>query len=269
MAFNHGVTNPRLHPPPKHPIYPDRYRPGAEGKQCQNTCKRARETEAQAQGTASNPIDLDANSSDHQESSPIPAGPKRQRTTFGLIPDPTATKHAIGPLNPIHPSRFTNSRLRTFQAEGKENVRTTSTRDIPSTRPLSHPQARGNPLALQPRPLALVPFTSIRQPEPFRPRSHVQVFNQEQQTVYELRRVSQTLADNLDSTRKCQLVMKTLYDIDDRIRHPDVFDLLVELRNEMEDSEKSNVNALRDVDHIIAFLKSGARGSAIGTGEID
>jgi hypothetical protein len=263
IAFNHGVTKPRLHPPPKHPIYPDRYRPGAEGKQCKNTCKRARETEAQAQGTASNPIDLDANSSDHQESSLSRAGPKRQRTAFGL------TKHAIGPLNPIYPSRFTTSRLRPFKAEGKENVPTTSTRDMPSTRPLNHPQARGNPLALPPRPLALVPSTSIRPPEPFRPRSHVQVFNQEQQTFYELRRVSQTLADALDSTRKCQRVMKTLYDTDDQIRHPDVFDLLVELRNEMEDSEKGNVNALRDVDHIIAFLKSGARGSAIGPDEID
>lgn len=37
----------------------------------------------------------------------------------------------------------------------------------------------------------------------------------------------------------------------------------------MEDCEKGNVNTLRDVDHDIAFLRSGRRDSAIGMDDIE
>ena len=46
--------------------------------------------------------------------------------------------------------------------------------------------------------------------------------------------------------------------------------LVVELRNDMEDCEEGNINALRDVDHVVvAFLKSGRRDSAVGMDEIE
>lgn len=63
--------------------------------------------------------------------------------------------------------------------------------------------------------------------------------------------------------------MKMLFDRDDQIRHPAVFDLLVQLRNDMGDSEKGNVKALGDVDKVIRFLEVSRHDSAVGTEEID
>jgi hypothetical protein len=270
VAFSHGVTKPSLPPPPKHPIYPDRHRPGAKGNESKNSRKRTRDAEAKADGTSSNPIDLDADGSENEAKSLVPTGPKRQKTAFGLVVNPTTTRSAIGAANPVHPSRFPNSRLNTIKAEGKENIPPTRTTYMPSPRSLNLPPPRDSPPAPQFHPLALAPANSGRQLDPFRPRYPLQAFNRQQETLYELRRVSQTLSDNLDAMRQCQRVMKALYDADDQIRHPDVFDLLVKLRNDMEDSEKGNSKALGDVDRVLAFLKSGrGRDSAIDVDEID
>jgi hypothetical protein len=269
VAFNHGVTKPSLPPPPKHPIYPDRYRPGAQGNSSKKSLKRAREAEAQAHGTSSNPIDLDVDNSENENQFLIPTATKRQKTAIGLKARSVTTTAASGAPNPVHPSRFPNSRLNTIKTEGKENIPPPRTTYMPSPRSLNPPPPRDSPSARKLHPLALVPAHSGRQRRLFCPRYPLQTFNQQQETFYELRRVSHTLSDNLDAVNNCQRVMKNLYDADSEIRHHDVFDLLLKLRDDMQDSENGILKALRDVDDVIAFLKSGGRDSAIGMDEIE
>lgn len=60
IAFSHGVGKPIGQRPPKHPIYPDRYRPSGSGDNTERPRKRLRETDAILCGTPSNPIDLEA-----------------------------------------------------------------------------------------------------------------------------------------------------------------------------------------------------------------
>ena len=63
--------------------------------------------------------------------------------------------------------------------------------------------------------------------------------------------------------------MKTVYDTDGEVRHHGIFDLLVKLRDDMQDSANGALKALGDVDGVIAFLKSGVRESAIAMEEIE
>ena len=231
--------------------------------------KRVREGEVQGHGTSSHPIDLDTDDTENWNSPLNPAGPKRQKTRTGLILNPTARKPACGPLNPVHPSRFPNQRLCTIKAEGKENVPPGRTTFMPSSRSLNLPPPRNSPSAQKLFPLALLRANSGRQLERVRPRNPIQGFNGQQETLCELHRVGKTLSDNLDTTRECQRIMKTLYDADDQVRHPDVFEMLVKLRNDMEESEKGNLKALGDVDHIIGFLNRGGKDSVVSIEGID
>jgi hypothetical protein len=271
VAFSYGVTKPSLLRPPKHPIYPDRHRPGTQGSKSKRSRKRTREAAAEAQthGTSSNPVDLDADGSDTDNKPLILAGSKRRKSAFGLIVNPTDPSTTSSPLNPIHPSRFPNSRLSTIKAEGKENIPPTRSTYKPSPHSLNVPLPRHSPYAPRFHSLALAPANSGRQLRPFQPRYPLQAFSQPEETLYELRCVSQTLSDNLDAMKQCQRAMKTLYDADDQIRHADIFDQLVKLRNDMEDSENGNLKALGGVDQVIGFLKSGGRHGAIGMDEID
>jgi hypothetical protein len=64
--------------------------------------------------------------------------------------------------------------------------------------------------------------------------------------------------------------MRSLYDTDESIRHHAIFDLLVKLKDDVQDSENGVLKALGDVDGVIMFLKSeGGRNSALGMDEIE
>jgi hypothetical protein len=186
--------------------------------------KRAREAEAEGQthGTSSNPIDLDNDGSDTENKSLIAAGSKRRRSAFGLTANPTGPRTTSGPLDPVHLSGFPISRLTTIKVEGKENIPPTRSTYKPSAHSLNLPQPRHSPSAPQFRSLALVAANSYRQLRPFQPRYPLKTLNRQEETLYELRCVSQTLSDNLDAMKQCQRVMKTLYDADDKIRHHDL-----------------------------------------------
>ena len=139
VAFNCGATKPRLHLHQNGQLFQIDIDQAPRERSVRKARKRAREVEAQAQGTASDPIHLNVGSSEHQHGLLVCAGPKRQKTAFGLVPDPVATNQATGPLSPIYPSRFPNSCFPTLKAEGKENIPATSTKDLPSARRLNQP----------------------------------------------------------------------------------------------------------------------------------
>jgi hypothetical protein len=64
--------------------------------------------------------------------------------------------------------------------------------------------------------------------------------------------------------------MKSLYDTDESIRHHAIFDLLVKLKDDMQDSENNVLKALSDVDDVTAFLKGGGgRNSTLGIDEVE
>lgn len=272
VAFTHGVTKPSLQPPPKHPTFPDRYRPGVQGINSGNSRKRTREAEAETQtqteahGTPSTPFNLEAESEDK---SFIPAAPKRQRTTFGLIVNPTATKSASGPPNPVHPSRFPNSHLKNVKARGKENIPPARTMYMPSPRSLNLPPPQESLYAPRLASLALVSTNTQPQLQLSKPHYPTEAFSQQQESLYKLCRVSQRLSDNLGTISDCQRVMKALYDADDIMRHRDVFNLLLKLRDDLQDSENGTLKAQRGINGLVAFFSRGGRNSAIGMDEID
>jgi hypothetical protein len=64
--------------------------------------------------------------------------------------------------------------------------------------------------------------------------------------------------------------MKSLYDTNESIRHHTIFDLLVKLKDDMQDSENSVLEALDDVDGVTALLNGGGgRNSALGIDEVE
>lgn len=263
VALTHGVTKKSLPPPPKPPIYPDRHRLGAQGRKADKSRKRAREAEAQAHGTLPNPIDLDVDPIDNEYKSVGPAGAKRQKVTSNLARNSTATRAPSGPANPIHQSRFPNSRINNFKPEGKENNPLTRTIYMPSPNSLNLPPPRESPTAQHFQRLVLAPASSSHQP------LTIQASNQ-QDTLHSLGRVSRTLSDNLNAINDCKRTMKSLYDTDESIRHHAIFDLLVKLNDDMQDSENGVLKALGDVDGVTAFLKGGGgRNSALGIDEVE
>lgn len=64
--------------------------------------------------------------------------------------------------------------------------------------------------------------------------------------------------------------MKSLYDTDESIRHHAIFDPLVKLKDDMQDSENGVLKALSDDDDVTVFLKGGGgRNGALGIDEVE
>lgn len=122
VAFNCGATKPCLHLHQNGQLIQIDIDQALRERNVRKAHKRVREVEAQGQGTASDPIHFNVDSSEHQHGLLVCVGPKRQKTAFSLVPDPIATKQATSPLGPVHPSHFPNSCSPTPKAEGKEII---------------------------------------------------------------------------------------------------------------------------------------------------
>ena len=226
--------------------------------------KRAREVEAQAHGMLPYPIDLDVDPIGSEYKSVDPAGAKRQKVTSNLARNSTATRAPSGPANLVHPSHFPSSRINNFKPKGKENNPPTRTIYMPSPNSLNLPPPRESPTAPHFQHLVLAPASSSHQ------RLTIPASNQQQDTLYSLGRISRVLSHNLNAINDYQRTMKSLYDTNESIRHHTIFDLLVKLKDDMQDSEKGILKPLDDVDGVTALLKGGgSRNSALNIDEVE
>lgn len=233
IAFRHAVERPKIQRPPKHPIYPDRYRPGDPSDNMKKRRKRRREasTSHPNTGTSDNPIYLD----DDVEAVQNGSTAKRQKVEVGQI-----GSHIVElpskprPLNPAHPSKFQSSsdtRQDRGRPKGKDTIY------MPSPKSLNLPP---------PRPPSIGPIFNNNRP----------LINTEPRdtTIHQLRKVSNTFKDNIDAIIECGNVMKTLYNSDDRLADNLVFKELEVLKARFDGCGLESENGMATVQRIIALL---------------
>ncbi len=222
--MSHGVsTRPALEPPSKGAIYPDKYRPRAPHESrnaAKKRWKRKREAEALALGTSSNPINLDAD--DAAEAASGPTETKRQKIAADQSGRPTIKLELRGPCNPVHASRFPNTRL---SDRNKENI--------------------------PPPPSTTIENIALA------PKAIVTASSRPSDTLTQLDLVRRTLQPTLTSIHTCQHIMKDLYDADEELRAEEIFRDLVKLRDDMHACEMGAENGVRDLGRITQNLMVG------------
>jgi hypothetical protein len=82
VAFNCGATKPRLHLHQNGQLIQIDIDQALRERSVRKARKRAREVEAQAQGTISDPIHLNVDGSERQHGLLVCAGPKRQKNSI-------------------------------------------------------------------------------------------------------------------------------------------------------------------------------------------
>jgi hypothetical protein len=214
IAFRHAVEKPQIQRPPKHPVYPDRYRPGDASDNTKRPRKRRRNFQARTTGNGSfdHPIDLEGNDFNPNEGgNAANSSAKRLKAAGGQISrHEVETLPPAGPLNPIHPARFPNLRNRR-QGRGRQTAKTT-TIYMPPARLQDFPPPRASsvgPIFNSPRPLVVEPGD---------------------RTVVELRKVETTLKENMEAIDECSKVMREMYERDERLGVDMVYEELGNLR---------------------------------------
>jgi hypothetical protein len=237
VAFRHAVKYPETPRPPKHPVYPDRYRPGDRNANAIRPKKRGRECENEdgGIGTSNNPVNIDDDDIDPSGGRTGANSSKRIKCMAGQIGrHKIELPHRSKLLNPVHPSKF--------------------------QRLSSNQQQRGRPAA---RPTIYVPSPrSLNSPAP-RPSSVSPVFNTPRplvtrhcdRTVVELQRVGNTLRDNIDAVVECANVMKRVYDHDDRLCESIVYRELETVKGKFDSCLGDAEEGIKVVEKIISLLE--------------
>lgn len=238
VTFGHGLQKPREAPPPKHPIYPDKYRPGSKTDNTKKPGKRARELEfhqprklVPVLGTSKNPIELDTECSEIKNETDLHTSNKRRKIHAGQSVR-SAKAMVRGARDPVHPDRLSNLRLADV---GKENI---------PPPPTTQASLRRSQTVFAPSPSAraLLPFQLLQTP------------TRNQKTLTELDTVSQTLKENISAVTKCQQAMKVLYDVDEDIRNERIFPELMKLRDAMHACETGAAQGINHLSEIADFL---------------
>lgn len=246
IAFRHAVEQPKIQRPPKHPVYPDRYRPGDPSDNTMRPRKRGREHEAQVpgKGTCDNPIEIGNDDLEAGEGGTTAnSSAKRLKVAVGQIGrHKVEVPSTAKVLNPVHPTKFqTSSNAR--HERGRTDARKTTY--MPSPGSLNLPP---------PRPSSVGPIFNTIQPL---------VPNSRDRTVVELRKVGNTLKDNIDAVIECSRVMKAMYERDDRLGNDIIYKELGSLKETFDsclgDAEagivtiKKVISLLEDnKDHVMA-----------------
>lgn len=239
IAFRHAVERLKIQRPPKHPLYPDRYRPRDPSDNTMRLRKRAREQEAQGTGIGSsdNPIDLDRDEFGPNEGgNAANSSAKRLKVAEGQI-----GRHQVEMpdrpqrLNPVHPTKFPNP-ANSRQERGRAAARTTTT-FMPPARLLNLPPPRPSPVGPifnTPRPL---------------------VAESRDRTVVELRKVGNTLKDNMDAILECSRVMKAMYETDERLSVDIIYKELGTLKGTFDNCLGDAEVGIKTIRKIISFME--------------
>ncbi len=238
IAFRHAVERPKIQRPPKHPLYPDRYRPGDRSDNTMKPRKREREHETQipSKGTCDNPIEVGNDDLEAGEGGTAAnSSAKRLKVAVGQIgrhKEEMPTRPKV--LNPVHPTRFQNS-PDTRHERGRTNARTTTY--MPSPGSLNLPP---------PRPSSVAPI--------FNTAGSI-VPNPRDKTVGELRKVGNTLKDNIDAVLECSRVMKAMYERDDRLGNDIIYKELGRLKETFDSCLRDAEVGIHSIQKVVILLE--------------
>jgi hypothetical protein len=241
IAFRHAVESPKIKRPPKHPVYPDRYRPGDPSDNTNKPRKRAREVERQHTGTGEShdPIDLDGDASG--EGAAANSSAKRQKVAVGQIGRhkvelPDRSKH----LNPVHPTKFPNS------FANRQDRRFGATAATTNFSAFSRIIDLPTPLPVSTMPVFHPPRSLIQTPA--------------EKTASDLRKVKNTLSDNVDAVLECARVMREMYNRDDRLANDAIYEDLKHLRERFDGCRKEAEEGIGHVQKILGWLVDSKEG---------
>lgn len=238
IAFRHAVEHPAIKRPPRHPVYPDRYRPGDPSDNTQRPKKRGREMEKSdiRTGTAADPIELDEESMERNESGTAAnSSAKRLKIIAGQI-----GRHKVElprrpkVLNPVHPARFPN-----VASKGQGRGRQAARRIVymPPAHSLNLPP---------PRPSSVGPV--FDNPRPL-------VANPRDRTVQQLQRVNNILKENVEGVVECGMVMMSVYDNDDRLGGDIIYTELEMLKAKLDSCLTDGECGIQTVERIVSLIE--------------
>jgi hypothetical protein len=238
IAVRHAVERPTVKRPPKHPVYPDRYRPGDPSDNTNRPKKRGREFEGKSTntGTSDDPINIDIDDLERNEGGTAAnSKAKRLKVAAGQI-----GRHKFelpgGPksLNPVHPSKLPTT---TSKRPRRGRTAASNTTYMPSPRSLDFPA---------PRPSSVGPIFNSPRPLVVNPRSG---------TVLELEKVGNTLKDNVEAVVECGRVMKAMYNRDERLCDDLIYKELEYLKGKFDTCLSDTEFGVKTVEKIISLIE--------------
>lgn len=236
IGFRHAVKDPEIRRPPKHPVYPDHYRPGDPSDNTKKKRKRRRGQDAHnpSSGTADNPIYLDEDIEAARNEATALSSAKRQKVKVGQMGSHKVTlPERSRPLNPVHPTKFQTSSI---GRQDRGRPRVNKTIYMPSPRSLNLPP---------PRPSSVAPIFKNLRPLIEQSRDN---------TILQLQKVGNTFRDNIDAVMECGNVMKTLYNGDNRLADNVVYKELEALKAKFDGCVSDAEAGMGTVQRIIALL---------------
>ena len=239
IGFRHAVEKPQIQRPPKHPVYPDHYRPGDPSDNTKKPRKRRRRLKAQSTGIGSsnNPIDLEGDEFNSNEGgNAANSSAKRLKVAGGQIGRNEVeipTRPRV--FNPVHPSKFPN--LRNRRQERERTSAKTTTIYMPPARLQDFPP---------PRPSSVGPIFHNPQPLVAEPRDR---------TVVELRKVEKTLEENMEAIDECSRVMKEMYERDDRLGADMVYKELGNLRGSFDKCLGEAEEGIKTIRTVVGMIE--------------
>jgi hypothetical protein len=239
IGFRHAVERPKIQRPPKHPVYPDHYRPGDPSDNTMRPGKRGRELEAQSIGIGSsnNSIGLGGDEFNSNEGGNAAySSAKRLRVAVGHI-----GRHKVQVLaqpkllNPVHPTKFPN--LTNRRQERGRPTKKTKTTFMPPARLLNFPP---------PRPSSVGPILNTSRSLVTEPRDR---------TVVELRIVGNTLKENIEAIEECSRVMKAMYERDGRLGVDMVYQELGSLKGSFDKCLGEAEEGIKTISTIVGLIE--------------
>ena len=252
-------------PPPKHPIYPDRFRPSGVGD---NTARKRKRIASDSKdnlsrltppsfnpvpsldqkgGTKEDPIALDSENETVQPRAPAKLSAKRQKKL--------KANHANNRLTNVN--KFANKYPpRNSGAAGQFNVRGAQTSGS-NRLPLRKPNRLLNPVASRYSPIVR---SEIARPDNSflsyaRPSGAIASLRPEDKIITQLERVKAQLSDARNTMSYCQEDMKALFERHrDTLNNSDMMIILRSLANDMNKSWEGAKAGMTNVDGAIGWL---------------
>lgn len=226
ITFRHGVERPTINRPPRHPIYPDRFRPGNGSDKTQTVGKRGRvlEKPRMGSGTHDDPIDVDDEEWETNGGGTAAKRPVKRLKVVAEHFNPHRAELPLRPkiLNPVYLWKTSTTSSKTTYPPSPRS------RNLPSRAPSVRP------IVDEPRALLAAPLDM---------------------TIVELQKVGNTLKDNVDAVVKCGKTMKALYDRDDRLGDEVIYKELEGLKNIFDNCFRDAKVGMTTVQKVIGFLE--------------
>lgn len=237
IAFRHAVEVPRIQRPPKHPIYPDHYRPGHPSDNTKRARNHARKPIKQGKSIAKSGAATHSDG-DEDERSGARSTVKLSATKTNSCPGQIGRHQVELPNRPKSLTQTHRRAVPTSLAREGDRAAGTTTHQGPAKSPNLPPRGPSQAQAVS----ILNSF------------SRISVTSPQDATISQLHTVSNTFRDNIDAVVECISLMRTMYSKDKRLAEDTIYRELEQLKKSFDSCITDAESGTKSIDNVILVL---------------